>query len=88
MFNHYEEEKVMGARIQKVENTINKILEGCENCPEIQFGWSGSSIDVYLSGGNYQIRNLLESHFVNSKKYRSVSISNNDTKKTISFYLK
>jgi len=88
MFNHYEEEKVMGSQIQKVKYAINKILEGCVNePPEVQYGWSGSVIEVYLIGGNYQVRNLLESHFVNSKKYRGVEVQNNDIKKHISFYL-
>jgi len=82
-----EEEKVMTSKIQKVKHTINKILEGCENCPEVQYGWSGMSIDVYLSGGSYQVRNMVESHFVYSRKYRGVEISNNDTKKRISFVL-
>jgi len=45
------------------------------------------SIDVYLSGGNYQIRNMIESHFANSRKYKGVESQNNDTKKRISFYL-
>jgi len=88
MFSRNEEEKVMGVRIQKVKSTINKILKDCVNeLPEIQFGWSGSVIEVYLSGGNYQTRNVIESHFANSKKYRNVTISNNDIEKHISFTL-
>jgi len=88
MYDHYDEEKVMGAQIQKVKNAINKILAECTTTlPEVQFGWSGMSIDVYLSGGNYQIRNMIESHFANSRKYKGVESQNNDTKKRISFYL-
>ena len=83
-----EEEEVMGAKIQKVKSAINKILKDCVNeLPEIQFGWSGSTIEVYLSGGNYQTRNVIENHFVHSKKYRGVEVSNNDTQKHISFTL-
>jgi len=88
MFRNYEEENIMNARIQKVKSAISKILKDCVNeLPEVQYGWSGSSIEVYLSGGNYQIRNLIESHFVNSRKYKGVEIQNNDTKKRISFVL-
>jgi len=88
MFRNHEEERVMGARIQKVENIINKILKECTTTlPEVQYGWSGSCIEVYLSGGNYQIRNMIENHFVNNRKYKGVEIQNNDTKKKISFIL-
>ena len=83
-----DEEEVMGAKIQKVKYAINKVLEGCVNeLPEVQFGWSGSTIEVYLFGGNYQTRNVIESHFVNSRKYRGVEVSNKDTEKRISFVL-
>jgi len=83
-----EEEEVMGAKIQKVKSAINKILKDCVNeLPEIQFGWSGSTIEVYLNGGNYQTRNVIENHFVHSRKYKGVEVQNNDTKKLISFYL-
>ena len=83
------EDDVMFAKIAKVKATISKVLEGCSTTlPVINFGWSGSTIEVYLSGGSYQVRNLIESHFVNSKRYRGVTIQNNDTKKRISFILK
>jgi len=82
-----KEDEVMSARIARVKSVISKILDGCSNCPDIQFGWSGSLIEVYLDGGNYQIRNLIESHFVNSRRYKGVTIQNNDTKKRISFVL-
>jgi len=83
-----DEEKVMGVKIQKVKSAISKVLEECVNeLPEVQLGWSGSTIEVYLSGGNYQTRNVIENHFVNSRKYKGVEIQNNNTKKRISFYL-
>jgi len=87
MNRNYEEEHVMGARIARVKSDIDRLLSGCENAPDIQYGWSGSSIDVYLTGGNWQIRTMIERHIEHSKMYRSVSIANNDPKKKISFYL-
>jgi len=82
------EYEVMTARIARVERDLTKLLgKCCENAPDIKYGWSGSSIDVYLTGGNWQIRIMIERHIENSKMYRSVSIANNDPKKTISFYL-
>ena len=73
--------------ISKVKAAINKVLDGCPNCPNVKFGWSGSVIEVYLDGGSYQVRNLIESHFVNSRRYKSVDVQNNDTRKRISFIL-
>jgi len=82
------EDDVMFSRIAKVKAAISKVLEGCSTTlPAINFGWSGSTIDVYLDGGSYQVRNLIESYFVNSRRYKGVTIQNNDTKKRISFYL-
>ncbi|SPF51150.1 hypothetical protein SBF1_50034 [Candidatus Desulfosporosinus infrequens] len=82
------EDDVMFFKIAKVKAAISRVLDGCVNeLPDIQFGWSGSVIEVYLSGGNYQVRNLIESHFVNSRRYKGVTITNNDTKKRISFIL-
>jgi len=67
-----DEEKVMGVKIQKVKSAISKVLEECVNeLPEVQLGW----------------RNVIENHFVNSRKYKGVEIQNNNTKKRISFYL-
>jgi len=85
-----KEFEVMGKQIEKVSKSVNKILSDCpeDKKPEVKYGWNGTSIDLYLDGGSYHVRNMVESHIVNSSKYRSVSISNNDTKKHLNFYLK
>ena len=85
--NEYE---TMTKQIEKVSKEVDKILNNCneEEKPKAEYGWSGTSIDLWITGGNYQIRKLVENHMINSSKYRSVTMQNYDTKKHFNFYLK
>jgi hypothetical protein len=84
-----DEYVTMTARINKVKLDIDKILDSIaeDNRPNIDYGWSGSSIDMYVTGGTYGARKAIEGHMLNSSKYSNVTMQNREALKRFNFYL-
>ena len=90
--NEKNEDYIMSKQIGIVRDAISKLFEGCDNVPMVEYRWNGGSIDVILSDGKYTLRDLIENHFTNGNRYKSVTVYNQvtrvgDYKKKISFYL-